>query len=82
MKKDKHKITFKECLFEVLAEIILTLIFFGVGMLVISFFDVKADSPNLDGDLITLIGIVIIAVIVAAVCALVSLLKRMFGKHK
>ena len=78
MKKDKKKLkeAFKEAFFEVLLEIVLTLIFFGIGALVVSAFGVELDSPNIDFDLIVLLGIIVLAVVFALVCALVQWLKK------
>lgn len=74
MKKEKKKL--KEVFFEGLLEIVLTLIFFGIGALIVSAFGVNWDSPSIDGDSIILLGIVAISVISAAVCALVQWFKK------
>ena len=78
MKKDKNKNKhkFREALSEGLAEIVLTLIFFGIGALILALFGVNWDSPSIDGDSIILLGIVAISVISAAVCALVQWFKK------
>ena len=77
MKKDKKKL--KEAFFEGLLEIVLTLIFFGIGALVVSAFGVELDSPNIDFDLIVLLGIIVPVL----VCALVQWLKKIIkGKQK
>lgn len=55
MKKDKKKL--KEAFFEGLLEIVLTLIFLGIGALIVSVFGVELDSPNIDFDLIVLLGV-------------------------
>ena len=77
MKKDKKQI--RGALMEALAEIALTLIFFGIGALVIGLFGVKLDSPNIDGDFVILIGIVVPLAIFGAVFALVQWLKQIIG---
>ncbi len=77
MKKDKKKIG--AVLLEVLAEIVLTLICFVIGAFIVSLFGVSLDSPNIDGDLIILLGIVVSVVIFEAVCALVQWFKKIIG---
>lgn len=80
MKRDKKKL--KEAFFEGLLEIALTLIFFGIGALIVSAFSVKLDSPNLDFDLIVLLGIIVPIVVFGIACALVQWLKKIIkGKH-
>ena len=74
MKKDKKK--FKEAFFEGLLEIVLTLIFFGIGALVVSAFGVELDSPNIDFDLIILLGIIVPVVVFGLVCTLIQWLKK------
>ncbi len=81
MKKDKKKL--KEAFFEGLLEILLTLIFFGIGALIFSAFGVELDSPNIDFDLIVLLGIVVPVVAFGIVCSLVHWLKKIIkGKQK
>ncbi len=74
MKKDKKKL--KEAFFEVLLEIVLTLIFFGTGALIVSALGIELDSPNIDFDLIVLLGIIAPVVVFGIVCALVEWFKR------
>ena len=81
MKKDKKKL--KEAFFEGLLEIVLTLIFFGIGALIVSAFGVDLDSPNIDFDLIVLLGIIVPIVVFGLICTLVQWLKRITkGKQK
>lgn len=81
MEKDKKKL--KEAFFEGLLEIVLTLIFFGIGALIVSAFGVELDSPNIDFDLIVLLGIIVPIVIFGLICTLVQWLKRITkGKQK
>ena len=81
MKKDKKKL--KEAFSEGLLEIVLTLIFFGIGALIVSAFGVELDSPNIDFDLIVLLGIIVPVVVLGLVCALVQWLKKTIkGKQK
>ena len=74
VKKEKKKL--KEAFFEGLLEIILTLIFFGIGALVVSAIGVELDSPNIDFDLIVLLGIFVPVVVFGLVYALVQWLKK------
>mgnify|MGYP003292850356 FL=1 len=74
MKKDKKKL--KEAFFEGLLEIVLTLIFFGIGALVVSAIGVELDSPNIDFDLIVLLGIIVPVVAFGLVYASVQWLKK------
>ena len=81
MKKDKKKL--KEAFFEGLLEIVLTLIFFCIGALIVSAFGVELDSPNIDFDLIVLLGIIVPVVVFGLVSALVQWLKKTIkGKQK
>ena len=81
MKKDKKKIG--AVLLEGLAEIVLTLICFGIGAFIVSLFGVNLDSPNIDGDLIILLGIVVPVVILGVVHTLVQWFKKIIsGKRK
>ena len=81
MKKDKKKL--KEVFFEGLLEIVLTLIFFGIGALIVSALGVKLDSPNIDFDLIILLGILVPVVVFGLVCTFVQWLKKIIkGKQK
>ena len=74
MKKDKKKI--KEALLEGLVELIFTVLFFGIGAFIVSLFGVDLDAPNIDFDLLCLLGIVVPIVIFCAVCALVKWVKK------
>ena len=72
MKKDKNN--FKENLLEGLLELIFSLIFFGIGALLLRLFGVEIDSPKLDFELITLIGILAL-VFLAIIFSLVKWIK-------
>lgn len=78
MKKEKNefKSTFKEALWEGLLEILLTLVFFGIGALVVCAFGVKIDSARMDFELLVVLGMIVLFVAVGLVCALVHWLKR------
>lgn len=77
MKKDKKRI--RGALVEGLIEVVLTLLCFGIGVFIISLFGVNLDSPNIDGDLIVLLGIVVPVVIFGTVSALVQWFKKIIG---
>ena len=78
MKKDKKRIA--EGLLEGLAELVLTLIFFGIGAYIVSWFGVDFNSPDVDHDLLVLLGIIALAVIVVIVYVLVRWIKKMIRK--
>ena len=80
MKKDKKKIG--AVLLEGLAEIVLTLICFGIGAFIVSLFGVNLDSPNIDGDLIILLGIVVLVVIFGTVHTLVQWFKKIIASKR
>ena len=81
MKKDKQRL--REALLEGLLEIVLTLIFLGIGALIIRLFGVNLGSPNMDGDLILLLGIVVFLVVMGTIVALIQWFKKILGgKHK
>ena len=80
MKQNKKNVP--GALLEGLAEIVVTLIFFGIGALIISLFGVSIDSLDIDGDVIVLIGIVVPIVIFAIISALVQWLKKTLGGER
>ena len=81
MKKDKKRIA--EGLLEGLAELVLTLIFFGIGVCIVSLFGVDFNSPDVDHDLIVLLGIVAFFVIFVIAYALIRWGKKIIrGKFK
>ena len=80
MKKDKKKNG--AVLLEGLAEIVLTLICFGIGAFIVSLFGVNLESPNIDGDLIILLGIVVLVVIFGTVHTLVQWFKKIIGSKR
>ena len=77
MKLNKKKLS--EGLLEAILEIVLTLIFFGIGALIISMFGVELDSLDTDSDLIVLLGIVALVVLFGIVYALARFFKKAFG---
>ena len=83
MKATKDKKKLKEAFFEGLLEIVLTLIFFGIGALIVSALGIKLDSPSIDFDLIILLGILVSVVVFGLVCTFVQWLKKIIkGKQK
>ena len=80
MKKDKKQI--RSALLEALLELVLTVVCFGIGALIVHLFGVDLDSPNVDFELMILIGIVVPIAFFAIVFALVQWSKKMIkGKH-
>lgn len=80
MKKQKTRVG--EALLEILLELLMTLIFFGIGALILYLFGVNLDALNLDGDLVILLGIVAFAAIFGAMFALVAYIKKIFTKKR
>lgn len=74
MKIDKNRL--RENLSEALVELILTVIFFGIGAAVVSLFGVDWNSETMDSDLIILIGIVGVVLSFSIVYVLVKLFKK------
>ena len=70
----------KDTILEIVGEIVLTLIFFGIGALIVRAFGARLDSDGMDDELIILIGIVVFAVIIGIVFALVKLIKKIIKK--
>ena len=62
MKKNKKHIG--KALLEGLLEIVFTFFCLGVGAFIISLFGVSLDLPNIDWDLVVLLGLIICIVIV------------------
>ena len=77
MKKDKKKL--KEAFLEGILEIVLILIFFGIGALIVSAFGIELDSASIDSDWIILLGIIVLLVVFGLVFALVQWLKKIIG---
>ena len=80
MKKDKKKIG--EALLEALGELVLMLIFFGIGILIVRLFGVELDSSGLDDDLIILIGIIAFVVIFAIIWIMVQWIKKIIRNKR
>ena len=81
MKRSKKEIGI--ALLEGLVEVILSLVFFGIGAFVVGLFGVKIDSLNVDGELLVLIGIAALFAIFGLVYVLVKWVgKKIESKRK
>ena len=83
MKRTKAKI--KELLFDILGEIIVVGIFFGIGAAVIYFLGYSLDSEPLDFELIALIGVgalILIGAIIWLILLLIGKKQRKNGKKR
>ena len=74
MKIDMKK--FKEGCGEVIAEILLSLLFFGIGVVVLSLLGVDTDAEWLDGDLMMLIGLCAVIIPVGIIFAALHILRK------
>lgn len=75
MKKDKKHIGW--ALLEGFGELILTLLCLGIGVFIVGLFGVDFESPDIDYDLIILLGVVVFFVIFGVVYALIKWIKKM-----
>ena len=80
MKNRKNRIG--EALLKILIELLMTFIFFGIGALILYLFGANFNSPNLDGDLIVLIGIVAFIAVFGVVYALVEYIKKILQRNR
>ena len=80
MKKGKKKL--KEAFFELAFEIVFTLLFFGIGALIINAFGIELDAQSIDFDLIVLLGIVALIIVFGAVYALIQRFKKTSNKSR
>ena len=74
MKIDMKK--FKEGCGEVIAEILLSLLFFGIGVVVLSLLGVDTDAEWLDGELVMLIGLCAVIIPVGIIFAALHILRK------
>lgn len=65
-----------EAIGEIIAEIILTLVFFGIGTLVMKLFGIELDGESTDGDLLILVGIGAIAAVIGLFVLAAWLVRR------
>ena len=72
----------KETLLEALCEVIFSLVFFGIGALVISLFGIGCGSSYIDGDLVILIGIVAFFTVCGVVCAWARWVRKTINKNR
>ena len=78
--KDKKKIGWT--LLEVLGEIVLASLSFGIGVLIVSLFGVDFESSNIDDNLIALLGIAVFFVVFGMIRAFVRWIKKILrGKR-
>ena len=74
MKIDMKK--FKEGCGEAVAEILLSLLLFGIGVVVLSLLGVDTDAEWLDGDLMMLIGLCAVIVPVGIIFAVIHIMRK------
>ena len=74
MKIDMKK--FKEGCGEAVAEILLSLLLFGIGAVVLSVFGTDIDAEWLDGDLMMLIGLCAVIVPVGIIFAVIHIMRK------
>ena len=74
--KKRFKSRFREELGEAAVEIILSLIFLGIGAIVLSLLGVSGDAEWLDGDLVMLIGIGAVLLVGGAIGVIVWAVKK------
>ena len=77
----KRKSRFREIMLEIICELALTLVCFGLGALILHLFGVDGKSLlNMDSDLVVLVGVGIILAIFVAVYFLVQFIKKRKNK--
>ena len=74
MKIDMKK--FKEGCGEAIAEILLSLLLFGIGVVVLSLLGVDTDAEWLDSDLMMLIGLCAVIVPVGIIFAVIHIMRK------
>ncbi len=80
MKKDKKHIGL--ALLEGLGELVLTLLSLGIGVFIVGLFGVDFESPNINYELIILLGLAVFFVIFGIICAFVQWIKKILrGKR-
>ena len=74
MKIDMKK--FKEGCGEAIAEILLSMLLFGIGVVVLSLLGVDTDAEWLDGDLMMLIGLCAVIVPLGIIFAVIHIMRK------
>ena len=74
MKKEKRKI--KEVLWETVCELLLALLFFGIGALILRAFGISRNNAAIDPELTVLIGFVAVAIPFLTAWFLVAWIKK------
>ena len=73
----KNKLKFREAVFEIVCELVLTLVCFGFGALILHLFGVDGKALfEIDPDIVALVGIGIFLAIFIASYFLVQLIKK------
>ena len=78
MKRNKNQLG--GAVVEVILEILLTLICFGVGAVFFSLIGVELDSPHLSDDVIILVGLILPFAVFGIIHALVEWIKGRIGR--
>ncbi len=78
MKRNKNQLG--GAVLEVIVEIVLTLICFGVGAVFFSLIGVELDSPHLSDDVIILVGLILPFAVFGIIHALVEWIKGRIGR--
>ena len=72
----------REALIEGLLEIIFSLIFFGIGVVIVSLLGHNIDFAAMDGDLLILIGMAVIFLPLGALLSLIEKIKKKAKKKE
>ena len=70
-----------KAILEVLAELVLTFVCAGIGLLVVRLLGVKADLLYMDSDLLILIGVAALALCFGVAWALIHWIKKIWRKR-
>jgi membrane protein DedA with SNARE-associated domain len=76
----KRKEKIKEVFSDVVLELVLYLLFFGIGAFILYLFGFRIDGENTDFDLVFLLGLGVCIVIVVSGFVLVRLIKKIKNK--
>lgn len=64
------------CLGEIVWELILTAVFFGIGWLILSLLGIELDAEGVDADLVTLLGIGALLAVFGVIYLVTRFIKR------